>query len=560
MLAYLRLLIRERLSAWRMAGGLQGQTSQQKTKRLFKLLGIALLALMCLGMVVSIEYLLMQGFVGLGDVSSFLQLVFLFSMVATLLMSFFFVLSSLFFSKDIVYVAALPITSRQVFSARLVMVLLGEGAISLLICLPAAIMYGLHTQASWDMYLRMLLFVPWLCALPIAITTLLSFLLIRVSALWKRREGLTTIASFVFMGVFLFFYMRFVSQISEDAFEGFLANILARNASLFAPFLNAFPPIRWLNAAVCGVGLPAYGYGLLFVAVSAACLLLLVWLLGRNYQALAIKQTEAISALNKGQRRSGKEPGCLSPMMALCRRELKDIFITPIYATNSLVGAVMFPVMLLAFYFASSSGNLPQLKPLLGMLQLVPRPIVLGIATVGFCLTNTMNMAVSTSVSREGRRNYFSHVIPVSPETQLRAKLWMGLIINAILAVPMAAVLLVLLPGFWPEILAGLAIAFCFSVLTCALSISLDASRPNFHWRNETEAIKQSVNGMISMFGSMLLLALLVLGYFGLIKLGLSNAQAIGSIAVLLALLAAGADWFLRKRATITYSLQEKSN
>ncbi len=558
MRAYLRLLLTERLNALRMLGGQSGRTAAQKTKHTLKCVGIALIALMVLSLVVGAEYLLLQAFSSIGAADTFLQLVFLVCMLTTLLVSFFFVLSSLFFSKDVLYVAALPLSSRKSFATRLTMVLLGEAGISLAISLPAIVMYGAMTGAPWDLYLRAVLFTPWLSALPIAVVTLLSFLLIRCARLWKRREGLTTIASFVLMAVFLFFYMRFVSQASNNAVNGMLASLLSRNSALLTPLLNALPPVRWIDTAIRGSGWTAYGMGLLFVGAGVACLGLIVWLLGGGYQALAIQQTEAIAAVNRGARRSGREAGCHSPVAALCRRELKDVFTTPIYATNSLCGAVMFPVMLLAFYFASGSEVFAELKPLMGMLNYLPRALVLAVATAVFCLTCSMNMAVSTSVSREGKRSYFSHVIPVAPGTVLRAKLWMGMILNVICSVPMAIVCVCLLPMFWAEILLGLIVAQAFSLLTCSLAITLDAARPNFHWRSETEAIKQSVNGMLSMLICVVLLAGLVLGFIALTRSGVGATQTYWTMALLLAVLAFAGDRLMIRRASVRYSLQEK--
>lgn len=44
-----------------------------------------------------------------------------------------------------------------------------------------------------DYYVRSLLGTLFIPGIPVAITTLLSFALIRISALWKRREGVTTV-------------------------------------------------------------------------------------------------------------------------------------------------------------------------------------------------------------------------------------------------------------------------------------------------------------------------------------------------------------------------------
>ena len=123
---------------------------------------------------------------GMGDVIVSLSVIL--ATGATLIMAFFFVMSSLYMGRDAAYIAALPVKSRTVLSAKLAQVWVSETAIDAVIILPACIQYGIRAGMPADFYLRMV--IVWLTAaiLPVAIISLVSALVIRISALWKHRE------------------------------------------------------------------------------------------------------------------------------------------------------------------------------------------------------------------------------------------------------------------------------------------------------------------------------------------------------------------------------------
>jgi len=68
----------------------------------------------------------------------------------------------------------------------------------------------------------------------------------------------------------------------------------------------------------------------------------------------------------------------------------------------------------------------------------------------------------------------------------------------------------VLLPAFWVETMIALVIAQLYSLLWSTGSLLIDVYRPKLNWKNETEAVKQSMNAMIGMLmglGFLLVLA-----------------------------------------------------
>ena len=170
-----------------------------------------------------------------------------------------------------------------------------------------------------------------------------------------------------------------------------------------------------------------------------------------------------------------------------------------------------------------------------------------------------MGLAVSTAVSREGARHDMRRIYPVAGKVQLGAKLLMGMTFNLASALVSAVALWVLLPGMWLETLGALAVSQVFSLLWCLISLLLDVYHPKLKWKTETEAVKQSMNAMISMFGGMIIIAALVGAAVLMVIWGWPVSAAICVDLLLLIVLDAVLWLVLSRKASVTYCLREYS-
>ncbi len=555
MLAYWKLLIRDRLKALR-PGGRRREGQPLWLTRL-GWAGLALLAVFLFGLVVLLEMMFYEVASALGYPDAVIALAFLCCTLITLIYSLFHVISLLFFGKDCAFVGALPIPSRGVFMAKLATVLAGEAGLTALACLPLLIRYGVATGAAADYYVRSLLGTLLVPCMPVALTTLLSFVLIRVSALWKRREGVTTVISFLLVIVMMAVQMNINSNLDDSDLSA-AAGLLMGSGSVTDMALSMFPPLRWLTAAVVGSGLAAWGQTALYAGASIAALALVVALCGGGYMRLALRQAEIIQRVNSGVRRRVKGWRVHSPFWALYRQEVREVLTVPTYATNCLTGAVMFPVLLVVMALNVGRGaDGMALSEVVA--QFVPKSIYLAVAAGFLALTCTMGLAVSTAVSREGARHDMRRVYPVSGKVQLGAKLLMGLTFNLASALVCAAALWALLPDMWLETLGALAVSQVFSLMWCLMSLLLDVYHPKLKWKTETEAVKQSMNAMISMFGGMLVIAMLVGAAVALVSWDVPMSAALATDVALLCLLDAALWLVLSRKASVTYCLREYS-
>lgn len=124
----MRLQIRNRLAILR-GGGLRGTDGKLKTGKLVGGVFILLAYLMILGMVVGFEFLLFEGLKAIGQPELLLSMALTVVMAGMVFMSFFYVLTSLYYGRDTAFLASLPVTSRTVFGTKLTEILLGETAL-----------------------------------------------------------------------------------------------------------------------------------------------------------------------------------------------------------------------------------------------------------------------------------------------------------------------------------------------------------------------------------------------------------------------------------------------
>lgn len=557
MLAYLRLLIKDRLLTLRPTAN--EKKGHSKARAIWIIIGFSLLTLMLYAMVVALEYFVFQGFKVIGQAEGALAVTFLICVFITLLMSFLMVFNTLFFSRDLEFASALPISSRGLLADKLILIVLGEAISALFLCLPVVILYGLYIGGGFLYYLKALLLVPLLPMIAMALITLLSFLLIRISALWKRREGMTTLMTFLLIAGIMAVQISFSMRTGdEEEFGRIILRLVMRQSVLVDLFVKSFPPIGWLCNALIQTGWKGWGYGIAFILASIASVVFVVSVLGGQYQRLAIKQSEVVARLNATAKKRNKGIRMHSPFGVLYRREIKELITVPAYATNCLTSLVMFPVMTVVMMMSmgKNSDGIPDIPSLLA--NQAPTILFLVLLAV-FCLTCFMNVAVATAVSREGKRHYFSKIIPVPASTQLLAKLAMGLSVDMAAVLLTAGTVCVVLPELWLLIMIAALAATPFALLSSTMGLLLDVYFPRLDWKTETDAVKRNVNGVYGMFGTMALLGLLVAGYFGLGALGFTEIWSILLIHILLILVDVLLMKWLIGKASMVYALHEKN-
>ena len=452
----------------------------------------------------------------------------------TLILAFFFILSTMFLSRDAVFIAAMPVKTRTVLAAKLVQVWISETLIDAIILLPACIQYGIRVGAGADFYLRMV--IVWLCAamIPIAIISFVSSLIIRISALWKHREIIATVGGIAFFVVYMVAMMN-LGGMTGDSIEGgeMMEKMIMDYSTRISAMTGIFPPAGWAAKGMLG----DWGMLGLYVLVSVGSMALTVWLLGYYYRKLSMLQTETPMAKGKKgiQKGSIREAGALK---ANVKREFLQILRVPSYMMNILPIAIM-PLIMTVILVGMVGRNMGEEKQGLQALfqTLGNTAIIMAILAAIMAYMGGMNPALSTAVTREGKGHDFLLGLPVQPRTLIRSKFIVGYALSTVGMVGASAVMAVMFPFAILEVVMALVLCLLFSYACDCMALSHDIKHPKLNWMTEQEAVKQNFGVMISMLVSWgILIALAGLTYL-MISNGWTLWPVFGVLAAILAVL-----------------------
>ena len=490
--------ILSRLMLKNAAAGLNPFMTQEKSSGRSKAKGIfvILMVLMAMASMIFLELEIFSLLKKIGQPGVLPGVAIMLGMLVTFVMGIFQGISALYQGKDAPWLAVLPVTSRQVYTARIATMYASELLINLALMGPAFVLYVI---GKGKFFPSGLLAVPiWLLTpmLPLALTALISALLMRAGSFARHREAVTTALSIIValaysVGITV---MNNSSAMRNNDFSS-LAWALARENGLTGKVLASFPPARWATEAFLGNPLSL----LLTAVVSLGSMALVILLIGPGYMEQALVQTEQTQT-RRGKTRIGTWK-VSSPLLSLHVLEWKELLRTPAWFSNGLIGIIMFPLMLVIGFIAGTQAQ--GTEHVVGMIKQWMDSIhpgyTIAIAAAVMTMSSMVNPAVATAVSREGGRYSYTLTLPVRTGTRLKAKLLVGEEINLFCSVLIGLVCVILLRMHPLVVLAGLVISQLLGTAVNALILAADAKNPRLKWMNETQAIKQNFNSFYGM-------------------------------------------------------------
>jgi len=500
---------------------LKYQFTVEKRKRWEPIL-IGVSILIGLGTLLSLYILLLNSIYAVGaqinQPEIVLTISIIFAQFIVMFFGIFYIMGTLYFSKDINILLPLPLKPYEVLGSKFIVVIINEYLTILPMLLPAAIIYGVGTNQGLVYWLKSLIVILVAPIIPLNISALFIIILMRFINFRKSRDVLAVIGGLlgIFLGLGLNLFFQRIPQGNE---EEFIRNIITKQYGMITYIGRKFPPSIWADIGLSGEGIQAIGYLFLFVAVSLLMFILLLWL-GNYifYKSLlagqeVLRKRKIISRdemLRKYERIS-------SPAVSLFYREWKLLLRTPVYVLNCLAGTIIGPFMVILIMFTKDSGDT-------GLSTIINNPdysFYIQLIGLAFMLyVSGINVAASTAISREGSTFWISKIIPVPAKHQVLAKFLNGFSIACLGVIMTAIVLAVFIMPVSSVVLITL-LGFTGSVPLTAFSLMIDMAKPKLIWNNPQEAVKQNMNGLLGMLVSLLILGVLTAAVIMMIKLGI---------------------------------------
>lgn len=380
------------------------------------------------------------------------------------------------FSNDIENLQLFPVEPWDFFASKYIVVILFCYGIETLLLFPICI---IQTQYAGECsviitYLSIGLILPHIVALPLLIIITIC---LKISMIFKRPKTL-----FAITGTIIYFIGRIVCKAwsikqimsSKQDFLSMLNDLLAP-----FPFFEQFITLH--------IGLKLFC--IIFALLSVVGYYYLSkFILGEKY---AFYDKEVKIKLEKIAFHSSTR------LKSYLKKECKTFFRNPVYVMNGLFGIFITPFLLpLFFRLTATAKSLEQIRTLVITPEFSFYAVLFALGVIIFA--SSINVVASSSFSREGANFWIAEIIPYSLKQQALVKVLFstsisitGIIINCFIFK------FYFHYGFiqigWIFLVSTL-----FVILWNLIGVFIDMKRPKLDWTNESEAIKQNINVILS--------------------------------------------------------------
>lgn len=506
-------------------------TTDGTTKQWKKLLLYLVLLVCMLPTLVLIAMLFYYGFdyMRLLDQAGYLMNVgFLMTAVIIFLFSIFAIPSVYYFSKDIDHLLVLPIKPEVILTSKLAVCIVYEYLFAAAVLVPMYISFVLQIGFSFLSFLCFLVIFLTLPIYPLVLSSVLTMVIMRFVPFFNNRDRFNLIGGIIVVAAALGLSFWMQTMETEDMSAVLMALMDGNNSLMqFGTMLFPFVPSAALS---CFHG--DLLQLLLYLGITAISLVVFLICGKLLYFKGAIGGSETSHSRHTFDQKQLSESRHHSVFRTYLIKEFKILFRTPVFFTNCVLTALLMPIILTVAVYTSLQGMDLRTFITPQLLESIPNLwcYVLVISFLVGSFMGGINMISSTAISREGTNAYFMKFIPVPVETQAFAKAACGIIISAVsgwlLLIPLHLVL------SYPIYLDLIFVvgSLVSVIMTNLFGILIDLLRPKLVWEQEAAAVKQNLNGVISILLSFLLAAVC----FGLLYIGWNQVLliAIGLLVI----------------------------
>ncbi|MCB2291259.1 hypothetical protein LGK97_16140 [Clostridium sp. CS001] len=414
----------------------------------------------------------------------------------------FYAMGIFYFSMDVENLLPLPFKPWHIMGAKFAVVLIYEYLTELIFFLPTLMAYGIKSSAGILYYAYGVIIFLLLPIVPLVIASIINMIIMRFTNIAKNKDRFRLIGGIMamFSGIGINIYIqKFTQNIDQSQITKMFAE---GNNSLVTLVTNIFPSTRIaVSSLINSANMKGFINLILFVVITVAALIIFI-VLG---EALYFKGVMGVSETTSKRKVLSSNQLTRSTIQSSSLRgyllkELRILFRTPIYFMNCVLINFLWPIFILIPFFSQKGGpgQIGEISKFLSDGKAAG--IAIGIFFSFVVFASSSNLISSTSISREGKNLFILKYIPMKYKKQLMAKVLsavtLGMVGMAMISIIGVAVLKIPLDLILLMIIVGV-IGILF---TSFIGIFIDLNSPKLLWDTEQKAVKQNLNGMISMF------------------------------------------------------------
>jgi ABC-2 type transport system permease protein len=398
--------------------------------------------------------------------------------------------------------SALPVKPREILGAKFAMIYLSELAFSVFFIGIAMAVFAIREKPPAMFYLNGAATILALPLLPLALVYCILIPLLGAVRLFKNKNVLVILAGFIGAGLALGLNIGIQSVMMKLGDGEWLRGHFAGPESMISLVASVWPPARlaWNSISapdsLWGIASAIANLGGGFLAAAAA-----VWILGPAYaKSLSYFGESHLRKNASGREYFRKSFRSGSPDAALFLREWRLMNREPVYFLNGPFIILGMPLVMAVMAIVQKSA-LAELGAALGDFASGPKAFLAVAAFGGFLGTSTS--IACTALSRDAKVLPWIRTLPLEISRYMMGKLAHALsyaLIGAVFGCVGGGLILGLTVL---DIALAFATAMAFSSFMNLAGLALDTAFPKLRWDNPVAALKQNLNAVIMILGSM---------------------------------------------------------
>ncbi len=401
----------------------------------------------------------------------------------------------------------LPIPPRETLGAKVAMTYLSELAFSVFFIGVAMAVFAIREKPPAVFYLNGAATIVALPLVPLAAVYIVLVPLLGAVRLFRNKNALVIIASFVGVALALGLNIGVQSVMMKLGDREWLRGHFTGPQSMMSFVAAIWPPARlaWRSLAAPG-SFEGIMSALLNLGSGVTIAALAVWILGPWHAKGLSYFGESHIRKNASGREYFRANFRSGPVdAALFLREWRLMNREPVYFLNGPFVILGMPFIMAVMVLAQKSV-LAQIGSALGDFASGPKAFLAIAAFGGFLGTSTSISC--TALSRDAKALAWIRTLPLEAARYMRGKLAHALsyaLIGAVFGSVGGGLILGL---SLLDIALAFATALAFSSFMNLAGLMLDTAFPKLHWDNPVAALKQNMNSVIMILGSMGILGL----------------------------------------------------
>lgn len=419
------------------------------------------------------------------------------------------VIATYFLNQEGDIILSLPLKPWNLFVAKFTISYISEALFAFVIMATGIIVYGIKNGEGVLYYINSLLITLTIPMIPLVIGYFLITPIMKFGKLLKKKDFIMYISGFfaISLGVLFQYLTNQMANFDKNP-EIIMQRLTAPNGLIDSTSKLYYPAVIAAKAIINNGKLESFLYLIIFIAIAVGALVLLLFTMSNIYYDTLIGSTEVQkSAKRMDEKELKKTTKKRNLLITFIDRELKLMNREPVYFINGPMVIFLMPIILGASLYFQKNTFLIDIKKLMNHPDFLYYLNLISIGIIVFLGASTSITA--TCISREGRAFEIIKSFPINPKLYITAKIIHGLIFGFLAA----AIILTMDLAFFEIDIISLLIILMTSIIILTMifiiEVLAELKWPKLNWDNPQKAIKQNINGVVGILGTMGFVALI---------------------------------------------------